>query len=509
MNHDANRLMIVDLPHPTLDDAWRDHLARHAFGGVCLFRRNIQHAEQLLNLVEEIREVLGPDALIGIDQEGGTVLRVLDVPQPPSLMALGAVGDAEVAREMGGVTARGLLAFGINWNFAPVLDVNNNPRNPVIGERSFGSDPLRVAELGAAWTTGLQEAGVMASVKHFPGHGDTSTDSHLALPTVDKPLAELEACEWLPFRHALRSGADSVMTAHILYPALDPARPATLSPRILTDLLRDAWGYDGIIVTDSTDMQAIAAHHPNGEAAPLALQAGADAILACTHGNMHAQEQQASAIGRAVREGHLRPERIHESLRRLRRAATRYPGTPAPLAAEQRARDEQAAYEANLRAVTRVGEARLPAPADRVLLVTPTHAAVGGPYEDSLTGEALHAALKPAFADLQVLAYDPAHPHAAREALLTTPTDFILFATTGRWELAPAEVELAHAARSRGTPTLHLALWNPYHTTALDLPALVTYGFRDNTLRALRAILTGHARPTGTLPFRAAEPLTT
>lgn len=276
--------LVVDVPGPTLDDATRRHLAHYGFAGVCLFRKNVQHRRQLAELVEQIREVLGPEALIAIDQEGGAVLRTTDLPEAPSAMALGAADDPALAEAVGAAVGRGLISLGINWDYAPVLDVNTDPRNPVIGDRSFGSDPAKVAELGLSWARGLEGAGVMACVKHFPGHGDTYLDSHLALPVVRKPREQLEAVEFYPFRRAVEAGISSIMTAHILYPALDPEYPATLSQAILTGLLREEWGYDGLVVTDSMDMQAITQFSADrfnpGAAALHAFGAGADLVLA-------------------------------------------------------------------------------------------------------------------------------------------------------------------------------------------------------------------------------------
>ncbi|AFZ66748.1 beta-N-acetylhexosaminidase [Deinococcus peraridilitoris] len=504
----VNRCVIVDLPAPDLDARWREHLQRHGFGGVCLFRRNIENRAQLLTLVRDIREVLGQDALIGIDQEGGAVLRVLETPQVPAPMALGAANDPELAREIGAVTARGLIELGINWNFAPVLDINNNPDNPVIGERSFGADPQLVARLGLAWAQGLESAGVMSSVKHFPGHGDTSVDSHLALPVVNKTREVLEAVEWLPFQAAARAGVGSFMTAHILYPALDAELPATLSPRILTDLLRGEWGYDGVVVTDSTDMLAIAERFPNGEGAPLSLIAGADAVLACTHGDLAAQERQVAALSRAVQDGRLTRARVQEATRRLNAAARRFPTTPRPQDSAQRQHDEATCEYAALKAVTSYGNVTLPNGTDRVLLIAPSGAAVGGPYEDALCGSELTRQLQRAFPKLLSVLYSPTLDAQQAECFLHTvreaAADFVLLASSSRWAFTSAEQRLIDGVLALPGPVLHLALWNPYHVTAVDAPALITYGFRSNTLQAVRAVLQG-APALGRLPIDFGE----
>lgn len=490
------RLLIADLPGPTLDAPWRRHFETHRFGGVCLFRRNIESPEQLRRLVADLRAVLGEDALIAVDQEGGAVLRLLEGPLVPAPMAIGATGDEALSFELGAAAARGLLACGVNWNFAPVLDVNDNPLNPVIGERSFGEDPAEVARLGVAWALGSESAGVLSAVKHFPGHGDTSVDSHLDLPVVRKDRAALDTCEWRPFREAVRANVGSFMTAHILYPELDAEHPATLSPRILTGLLRGEWGYDGLVVTDATDMQAIAARHPNGEGAALALIAGADLVLACTHGDMDAQVRQVEAVRRAAEDGRLTAERVASALRRVRTAADRFPGTPKVYEPEQRARDAALTRDAARRAVTAVGDPRRPNRDDRILLIVPSEPDVGGPYGDSVRGEHVVRTLRDAFPNLQAVVYDPRRADAAFEDVRQAPRDFTLFATTSRWALGDDELTLAKLA---GESAVHLALWNPYHVATLGRAAFVTYGFRDDALAALRDVLLGAEAP-GRLP---------
>lgn len=481
--HPVNRTLIVDLPGPDLTPEQARFLHRHGFGGVCLFARNFSSAERTARLVADIRDALGRNALIATDQEGGAVLRRLDVPAPPSPQALGRLGREDWAREAGAVAARGLLELGINWNFAPSLDVNVNPLNPVIGDRAFGQDPGEVARLGVAWALGSESAGVMASVKHFPGHGDTAQDSHLTLPTVEKPLAELARTEWLPFRAAVRAGVGSVMTAHIVYPALDGDRPATLSPAVLNGLLREQWGYQGVIVTDATDMRAIADRYPHGAAAPLALAAGADAVLSCGHGSLEPHAEHAQALEQALKEGGLEASRVEEACVRLEQAVDRFPGVPRFYTPEQREHDKTQTL-AWARAVI---EVQGPVPhfdlARPVLLLAPATAQVGGPYGDFLSGEMLAASLRAVFPRLEVALYDD-DPAQAQSLLARFPEAPTLLATTGRWEIPAVTRHLAQELESR--PALHLVLWNPEAADTLKLPAITTYGFRAVNLQALQ-----------------------
>ncbi|MFD9466073.1 glycoside hydrolase family 3 protein [Streptomyces sp. NPDC060027] len=290
---------------------------------VGLFGRNIASPDQLAALTAQLRAERD-DVLVAIDEEGGDVTRleVRTGSSFPGNHALGAVDDVslteDVARELG----RRLAACGVNLNWAPSADVNSNPSNPVIGVRSFGADTDLVARHTAAYVTGLQAAGVAACTKHFPGHGDTAVDSHHALPRIDADLSVLQSREFVPFRAAIAAGSRAVMSAHILVPALDPDRPATLSRRILTGLLREELGYDGLIVTDGMEMQAISATYGIERGSVLAIAAGADAI--CVGGGLADDDtvrRLRDALVSAVRAGELSEERLADAANRVRALA--------------------------------------------------------------------------------------------------------------------------------------------------------------------------------------------
>jgi beta-N-acetylhexosaminidase len=238
----------------------------------------------------------------------------------PSLMAVGAAGDEQLAYDMGRVTAIEARAVGIHVPFAPVLDVNNNPDNPIINVRSFGEDPVEVSRMGLAFIQGIQDNGAIATGKHFPGHGDTDTDSHLDLPVIRHDRARMDSVELLPFREAINAGIGAIMTAHITVPSLNGGtrESATLSPKVLTTVLREQLGFDGIIFTDAMDMAAIARRHSAGDAAVRAIEAGADVIL------MPADVKQAvDGIVAAVESGRISEERIDASVRRVLGAKAR------------------------------------------------------------------------------------------------------------------------------------------------------------------------------------------
>ncbi|MFJ8332784.1 glycoside hydrolase family 3 protein [Streptomyces sp. NPDC094437] len=301
---------------------------------VGLFGRNITSPTQLAALTAQLRAER-PDVLVAVDEEGGDVTR-LEVragSSYPGNHALGAIDDPELTREVAHDLGRRLAACGVTLDWAPSADVNSNPGNPVIGVRSFGADPALAARHTAAFVTGLQSAGVAACTKHFPGHGDTAVDSHHALPRIDASTEALAARELPPFRAAIAAGTRAVMSAHILVPALDPDRPATLSPRILTDLLRGELGYDGLIVTDGMEMQAISATYGIERGSVLAVAAGADAI--CVGGGLADDatvRRLRDALTTAVRTGTLPEQRLAEAASRVRSLAawTTARGSAAP-----------------------------------------------------------------------------------------------------------------------------------------------------------------------------------
>ena len=262
-------------------------IQQHHVGGIIFFSRNVRDAQQTLALTSEL-QALAREAghryplLIAIDQENGVVRRLgRGSTIFPGSMALGATGSEALAHDVALATGRELRALGINLNLAPVLDISNNPDNPVIGVRSFGEDPAQVARFGVAAVRGLQGAGVLTSVKHFPGHGDTAVDSHQTLPNIPHTLRRLDDVELVPFRAALAAGADSVMIAHVALPQLmgSAALPATVSPAIVRGLLRERLGFDGVVISDCLEMRAVTETVGTERGAVMALQAGIDLLL--------------------------------------------------------------------------------------------------------------------------------------------------------------------------------------------------------------------------------------
>lgn len=255
-----------------------------ALGGVILFRRNIDSAAQVLELTRRFADAAPADrpALIAVDQEGGRVARLgAPVLRLPPMRRLGELDDAGLTRRAGRVLGRQLAALGFTMDFAPVLDVDTNPKNPVIGDRSFGSRPDVVTRHGLAFAAGLEDGGCLSCGKHFPGHGDTDLDSHLALPTLPHGRERLDAVELAPFR-AAAGKIPALMTAHVIFEALDPGVPATLSRRVITGLLREELGYDGVVISDDLEMKAVSARWGVRDSAIAAIAAGCDVLLVCS-----------------------------------------------------------------------------------------------------------------------------------------------------------------------------------------------------------------------------------
>ena len=326
-----------------LNDEIRECLQKYHFGSVILFAENCHDAEQTLRLVAEMQAANqaggGIPLLFSTDQEGGTITRLGFGTSGPGNMALAATGDPQNAAVMAGICGEELRLLGIHADYAPVLDVNNNPGNPVIGVRSFSDSPDVVSAFGTAYIQGLHSAGTMATVKHFPGHGNTGTDSHTGLPSIDQDYQALKECELVPFRAAIDAGVDMIMTAHIQYPQIEKetyvscstgetiSLPATMSRTILTDILREDMGFDGVIVTDALDMAAISDNFTDEDMIRLTIRAGADMLILPPVKDTSIFRRVRDMTDRAVqmvRDGQVSEERVDESVRRILRLKRKY-----------------------------------------------------------------------------------------------------------------------------------------------------------------------------------------
>lgn len=510
----AGRLCLVDFDGPAPSSVLERRLVEAHVAGVVLFRKNVQTAAQVAVLTASLQALAraagAPPLLVTIDHEGGAVIRFPlgpDAAGPtvtplPAAMALGAAGDPALARAAGAVAGAELRALGVHLNFAPVLDVNTNPANPIIGARAFGETPALVARLGVAYLEGLQGAGVGATAKHFPGHGDTTVDSHLGLPRVEHDLARLEAVELAPFAAAVRAGVAAVMTAHIVYPALDPTgTPATLSAPILTGLLRRRWGFGGLILSDSLSMRAIADHFGVGDAAVRAVQAGCDLLLAL--GPEAVQDEIFDRLAQAIERGTLGADRLGAAQARLAEAARRWGAGPAAALA-----DARADLAARLGTPAHVDVARRVAQAAVTLVRDPTGTlplrgtiavvALAPPAE---AGQRLDALRPDLVAALRRHGADAAaRPLDARDL---AAFDRVAAVTWGRGTSGARTADALRALHRRaGNRLVVVAAGDPYELAAApaDAACLATYGADPQSVDVAAQVLLGRRPARGSLP---------
>jgi beta-N-acetylhexosaminidase len=337
----VGQLFIVGFEGTEVTPELETWMATYGWGGVIIFGRNVESPAQVRRLTQALQAALRarghPPLLIAVDQEGGRVAR-LKAPFTtfPSASRVGQTGSEQLAYSVGEALATELGAVGINMDMAPVLDVLSNPSNQVIGDRAFSTDPQEVARLGTALMRGLHAAGLLAVGKHFPGHGDTWLDSHVALPVCERPAVQLNTCELLPFQAAIAAGLEAIMTAHVIYKAWDSRFPATLSPSILSDVLRGQMGFQGVILSDDLGMAAVSQAIPWEEVPVQALRAGVDLLLICHHRKR--QEQAHARVLSAVQRGELPEALVDRAVARVQALKSRLHqplqdvATPVPLA---------------------------------------------------------------------------------------------------------------------------------------------------------------------------------
>ncbi|MEU9886805.1 glycoside hydrolase family 3 N-terminal domain-containing protein [Sphaerisporangium sp. NPDC051011] len=465
-------------------------VAKYRPGGVILFpwAGNIEDVPQLVRLTNGLQKASKIPLIIGADQENGVVSRLSPlVTDVPGSMAIGATRDPDAARAAARVTGEELRAVGVNLDFAPVADVNVNPANPVIGARSYGSDPGRVAEMVGAAVQGFHDAGVGAAAKHFPGHGDTKADSHTGLPVIHHSRSQWKKLDAPPFEEAARRGVDIVMTAHVVMPDLDPSGdPATLSKPILTGLLRDEIGYDGVVCTDALDMAGVREKYGDAEVAVRAILAGVDLLLMppdflAAYG----------AVLAAVKSGRISADRLDRSVTRLlalkeSRGILTAPAADADEAAGVLRSKEhrQTVQDIADRSVTPVkGADALPVTGD-VLVTGPAGRRLAGMLDDASaapTGDT------------------PTASEIARARSAAAKADTVIVTTE---DAGPAQTKLLAAMVDTGTKVVVVSMGAPYELGRLRGydAALAVYSDGDASLRAAAKALSGALTPEGTLP---------
>nr|WP_203601416.1 glycoside hydrolase family 3 protein [Streptomyces sp. SID9727] len=503
-------------------------IAKYHVGGIIYFAwaHNTRDPHQIAELSNGIQRagLAGPSRiplLVSTDQEHGIVCRVGEpATLMPGAMALGAGGSRSDARRAGQIAGAELAAIGINQNYAPDADVNVNPANPVIGVRSFGSDPQSVAGMVAAQVKGYQSAGIASTAKHFPGHGDTSTDSHTGLPVIGHTREQWAELDAPPFRAAIAAGIDSIMTAHIVVPALDPAEdPATLSKPILTGILREELGYDGVVVTDSLGMQGVRTKYGDERVPVLAVQAGVDQLL-----NPPSLDVSWNALLAAVKSGEVSEARLDESILRILRLKTKLGLFDQPFVSG-RGVDRTVGTRAHLAAADRIAEhtTTLLANEGRLLpLSRRSHRnllVVGAdPASPSGTTGPPTTTLAGAFEELgfvaTALSTGTAPTKAAIDAAVAAARgkDAVVVGTYNV-SATSSQRTLVGALAATGVPVVTVAIRNPYDIAQLagtgHRAHLAAYSWTDVELRAAARVIAGRVRPEGKLPVpvqRADDP---
>lgn len=494
-----------------------DLIARYHIGNIILFSRNIGDTRQVFELTQSLQRVAKEAGhryplLISIDQENGIVQRLGEAATLfPGNMALGAIGSDKIAYEVARATGQELLALGINMNLAPVVDVNNNPANPVIGVRSFGEDPRLVARLGAAMVKGYRAAGVISCLKHFPGHGDTASDSHLALPAIPHALERLETLELVPFRRGIEAGADSVMIAHVSFPALtgQGELPATLSPTIVKGLLRGQMGFNGAILSDCLEMQAISETFGVERGAVMALQAGIDLMLVS-----HLYERQRGsfeAIRAAVETNELAPQVIQQAAERVLKLKASYlswdtlPTSTADLTligceAHLQLRDR--AYELSTTQV-RNEDGLLPLHLDadeRIVVISPERYSMSMVEDRYYSDDVLVDIIRQYHPNVSSITVPAGE--ASREALQSTREADIFIVATVNAHMDEGQAEVVRQLVALGRRVIGIAVRNPYDLQAFPQlrTYLVTYEYTRPALNAAIGAIFGTRQVSGHLP---------
>lgn len=497
----------VGFPGTELTEEFLDFLAEFKIGNLILFKRNIESTEQIHRLAGQLQEIVlrntGHPAFLMIDQEGGPIVRLpQEAVNAPGAMALAATGDPGNAYLAGQLTGRQLAAVGINFDLAPVLDINCNPDNPVIGVRSYGDTPDQVTEYGLAMMRGLLSQKVIPCVKHFPGHGDTREDSHLSLPVVDKTEEELQRMELAPFEQAVKAKVPAIMTSHVVYPALEPERiPATMSRAVITGLLRNKLGYQGLVVSDSMEMAAIHKYYGISQGVLSAFQAGVDIVL-ISHSMEQAREA-ILAVEEAVARGDLQMDAVEEAVERILscKAILAEPGEGAKVEAADR--ELEARLLRQTFTAVHLPKGQLPELGEKPFF-TGCYA-----YQSSLVSN--EDDMKLCFpqwlanvfgGDACVFSPDPTKEEIDKILARAAGCSCIV-AGTYNGHLRDGQRQLLRELSQMGIPMTAFALRNPYEL--LELPktvaAIAVWEYSHRSLEGIRSMLEGRWLPEGKLPI--------
>lgn len=500
----VGQIMLIGFDGTTLNNELRNMIVSHHIGGIIFYERNVESPRSVAQLNSDLQDAARssrqPGLFITIDQEGGLVTRLREsrgFTEFPGAMGIAATDNLDNARVVARALAQELHALGFNMDLAPDLDVNNNPTNPIIGSRSFGSDPQRVADYGVAFIESMQAAGIMAIGKHFPGHGDTGTDSHVALPTVPYDRTRLDAVEFVPFRAAIKANVTGIMSAHITFPGIDatPGLAATLSPKVMTGLLREEFKFDGLTMTDELGMGALASSgYPAPVAAATSLRAGADILLFNRGFELHRQAIQ--MIVDWVQRGVIPQARLDQAVRRVLLAKEKY-GILTPPVIEVESVEKQVGMRETRDLSRRIAaqsitwlrdDAHLiPLNPDAKLLVVETAANVE--LGKALGATTITVKSQPAQAEIDAVM----QVAKDRRTVIVATSDVVR---------NNQQAALVNALLKGNNPTIVVAIRTPYDALALpNAPTLLAaFGSNPPVIEALVNILLGKEKASGKLP---------
>lgn len=514
------KLMVVGFPGKSMTPEVKELIHTYHVGGIILFSRNIGAPEEVYELTKNLQEEAKNAGyerplFICLDQENGVVRRLgKGTTLFPGAMALGATGNPDLAHDICYATGEELKALGINWNLAPVLDVNNNPDNPVIGVRSFGESPDQVVEFGRAAMKGMQEAGVITTLKHFPGHGDTNVDSHLDLPTIAHGLDRLEQVELKPFKACIDTGADVVMTAHIHFPAIEPEKnkPATLSKNVLTHLLREKLGFTGVVTTDCMEMDAIADTIGTKQGAVAAFKAGSDFIMVS-----HTRERQIGAIKAmiaAVEQGDISEESINQSVQRISQLLDKYVNWESVLGKDKDTELKKVGSSEHQELAKKVYEQSvtvvrnhdvLPIQSDEktTILIIEQAEQLQTRAEDARQNKGIGEAVKEHAPSLDIETIDQNISPSKLEHLITKAShyDYVIFGTSGMTPENPLH-ELLTSLQEKEVKVIGIGMRNPYEVNQFpEADAFLnTYEPSYRALQTATRAMFGKVKVSGKLP---------
>ena len=504
------QMFLVSFDGTAVSQETKEHFLRSCFGNYIYFSKNLADYRSIRALSDSLqdvaKEICGIPAFISVDQEGGMVARVrTGSTHFPSGMAVTASGiPLETVEYMGELVGEGLKNLGININHAPVADVNNNPQNPVIGARAYSDEPKVVAEMVCAYVKGLQRSGVIANVKHFPGHGDTDLDSHLDLPYINHDMERLHAVELVPFKAAIACGTASIMSAHIVFKAIDKEYPATLSSKVIGELLRKDLGFGGLVISDCMSMEAIKENYTTPRGCVLAIKAGVDMI--CLNADIETQKQCVKQVYEAVMSGEISMDTIDAALMRIMEYKSKYICDNDTQPSEVYPVHEKLADEISDKSITLAKDNKdvLPLRGKSVFVIStpPYRASIANDdiYKARAFAKEASEALK---ADYTIINRNPDETEIAEALAKSADHNIIVYAVCNATHNL-GQVRLFDALKAAGKIVVLITLGLPYDILLMDSADahIAAYEYTNRSVHSVLKSLVSEAELTGRMPVR-------